>query len=112
MGRLADSQLPIEMCPLSNVATGVVESVAAHPIRQFFDQGLMVSVNSDDPAMFGHSLSDDYEALIRELAFSPDEARRLILNGIESSWLSPVAKTGLRSAFAREPAWSENPASQ
>lgn len=110
MERLAESQIPIEMCPLSNVATGVVTAVADHPIRQFFDQGLMVTVNSDDPAMFGNSLSEDYAALMGDLSFTPDEVRTLILNGVESSWLEPERKLALETAFTDVPAWSEEPA--
>jgi adenosine deaminase len=110
MGRLAELQLPVEMCPLSNVATAVVPSIADHPVRQFFDQGLMVSINSDDPAMFGHSLSQDYAALMNDLSFTPDEVRTLILNGIESSWLEPERKSALRAAFVGVPDWNEDPA--
>ncbi len=107
---LAETQLPLEMCPLSNVATGVVGSIADHPIRQFFDQGLMVTVNSDDPAMFGNSQSHDYAALMEELSFTPDEVRTLILNGIESSWLEPERKSALETAFRHDPLWFERPA--
>jgi len=110
MQGLAESQLPIEMCPLSNVATAVVPSIAKHPVRQFFDQGLMVSINSDDPAMFGHSLSDDYAALMSDLSFTPDEVRTLILNGIESSWLEPERKSALEAAFVNAAVWNEDPA--
>jgi adenosine deaminase len=106
---LADTQTPIEMCPLSNVATGVIDSVAAHPIRQFFDQGLMVTVNTDDPAMFGNSLSEDYTALMSELAFTPDEIRTVILNGINSSWLDHAQKTVVEATFTEHPAWSDFP---
>lgn len=110
MQHLINTQLPIEMCPLSNVATGVVTSVADHPIRQFFDRGLMVTVNSDDPAMFGNSLSQDYAALMSNLSFTPSEVRTLILNGIEASWLDSERKLALETAFINVPVWSEDPA--
>jgi adenosine deaminase len=110
MQRLADAQLPIEMCPLSNVATGVVESIADHPVRQFFDHGLMVSINSDDPAMFGHSLSEDYAALMESLSFTEDEVRTLIVNGIESSWLDADSKSVLKAVFVDDAAWRVTPA--
>lgn len=109
MRRLAELQLPIEMCPLSNVATAVVPSIAEHPVRQFFDQGLMVSINSDDPAVFGHSLSEDFAALMKHLSFTPDEVRTLILNGVESSWLEPERKAALEVAFVGAPHWNEDP---
>ncbi len=109
MQRLAESQLPVEMCPLSNVATGVVPSIADHPVRQFFDQGLMVSINSVDPAMFGHSLSQDYAALMSDISFIPEEVRALILNGIESSWLDHARKSALEAEFVGEVIWNEDP---
>jgi len=109
MRHLAETQLPVEMCPLSNVATGVVDSIAVHPIRQFFDQGVLVTVNSDDPAMFGNSLTGDYAALMSELAFTPDEIRKFILNGIESSWLDSERKPALRNEFTATEGWSINP---
>ena len=109
MKHLADTQLPIEMCPLSNIATGVVDSIADHPIRQFVDQGVLVTVNSDDPAMFGNSLTGDYTALMTDLAFTPDEIRKLILNGIESSWLDSERKSSLRTEFTATEEWSRNP---
>ncbi|MFP6595383.1 MAG: adenosine deaminase [Dehalococcoidia bacterium] len=109
MRHLAETQLPIEMCPLSNVATGVVDSITAHPIRQFLDQGVLVPVNSDDPAMFGNSLTGDYAALMSELAFTPDEIRQLILNAIESSWLVQDRKTEFKDMFTQASHWREDP---
>ena len=109
MKHLADTQLPIEMCPLSNIATGVVDSISDHPIRQFVDQGVLVTVNSDDPAMFGNSLTGDYTALMTDLAFTPGEIRKLILNGIESSWLDSERKLSLRTEFTATDEWTRNP---
>lgn len=57
---LAESRLPIEMCPLSNVATRVVESIDKHPVRDYFDRGLMVTINTDDPVMFGNSMAQEF----------------------------------------------------
>jgi adenosine deaminase len=53
---LAARQMPLEMCPLSNVATGVVASLAEHPVRRYVARGLAVTINTDDPKMFGNSL--------------------------------------------------------
>lgn len=90
---LARERLPLEMCPGSNVATGVVPSLAAHPIRELFDAGVLVTVNSDDPAMFGTSLADEYSSLEEVLGFSPAEIRTLMLNAVDASWL-PAARQG------------------
>jgi len=83
---LKDRQIPVEMCPISNLRTGVVGSIAAHPIRRFFDAGLLVSVNTDDPKMFQTSLAEELTVLGEELRFTPPEIVRLLGNGIRSSW--------------------------
>jgi adenosine deaminase len=102
---LIDHQLPLEMCPISNVKTGVCEAIAKHPIREYFDKGLMVTVNADDPAMFGSSLTEDYLALARELGFTLDEIKRLTTNSIDASFLSNAEKAGMYSAFQKE--WAQ-----
>ncbi|OFZ17970.1 MAG: adenosine deaminase [Bdellovibrionales bacterium GWB1_55_8] len=102
---VVQNRIPLEMCPLSNVRTAVVESLSKHPIRNFFERGALVTVNTDDPKMFGNSLSEEFRGLHEALAFSDDELRQLILNGIESSWLSSEKKTELRTSFEADPDW-------
>jgi adenosine deaminase len=104
---LAQERIPLEMCPVSNVRTGVVARLAEHPIRRFFDAGLLVTANSDDPAMFQTSLAGEYRALERDLGFTRDEFRRLIRNAIEASWLPPERKATLAEEFSADPAWGE-----
>jgi adenosine deaminase len=102
---LAEHRIPLEMCPLSNVRTGVVPSVAAHPIKDFFQRGLLLTVNADDPTMFGNSLAMEYRALAKELAFSNDEIRQLITNGVESSWLTEGEKEAITSRIKEDENW-------
>lgn len=102
---LAEHKIPVELCPMSNVRTGVVHSVAEHPIRKYYERGIIVSVNTDDPKMFGTSLDKEYELLVRECGFTREEICRLILLGIESSWLSQDRKNSLAQSFAEEPSW-------
>ena len=102
---LAEHRIPLEMCPLSNVATGVVPSLEEHPIRRYFDRGIMVTVNTDDPKMFGNSLAEEYRLLEETLGFSRDDLRTVILNGIEASWLSEEGKRQLTETFREDPAW-------
>ena len=89
---LAEKCIPVELCPISNVRTGVVASIADHPARRYFDLGLRLSVNTDDPQMFGNSLADEYRALETQLGFSRDEIRALILQAVDTSWLPPARK--------------------
>ncbi|ACY13026.1 adenosine deaminase [Haliangium ochraceum] len=104
---LADSRTAIEMCPISNLRTGVVPDLAAHPIRSFFERGLLVTVNTDDPAMFHTSLAHEYRELARVHGFTRDELRALIDNAVAASWLDDAGKAALRSTLRADPAWSE-----
>ena len=106
---LAEHQIPLEMCPISNVRTGVVGELRDHPVRRYFQTGILVTINTDDPAMFGNSLAEEYRLLVRELGFSRDEIRALILNGIRASWLPEERKRRLTSSFQKDPAWCELP---
>ncbi len=99
---LLEMQIPLEMCPLSNVRTGVVPSIEAHPIRRYFDLGLMVTVNSDDPKMFGNSLAEEYATLERALGFTPYEVQTLVLNGVRASWLPEARKAVMVGEFERD----------
>jgi hypothetical protein len=73
---------------------------------QFLKRGIPVSVNTDDPAMFGNSLAEEYEALAREQDFTRDEIRALILSGISTSWMSDEDKTRMTREFETDPEWN------
>ena len=105
MAFLVERRIPVTSCPGSNMATGAAASLEAHPIRRFVDAGMLVSVNTDDPAMFGLSLAGEYEALQRRLGFTDDEIRGLSLNAIESCWLPEGRKADLRSRTITSEAW-------
>ncbi len=104
---LAEHRIPLEMCPLSNVATGVVPSLEEHPVRRYFERGILVTVNTDDPKMFGNSLAEEFRLLEQVLGFSRDETRVLILNGIEASWLPEESKRELAEAFRQDATWEQ-----
>jgi adenosine deaminase len=105
---LAEQQIPIEMCPLSNVCTGVVKSIDVHPVRRYFERGLLVTVNTDDPKMFGNSLAEEYQLLVEQLGFSKDEIRTLIRNAIQACWLSDAKKVDLTTSFEADLGWDRN----
>jgi len=102
---LAERRIPLEMCPLSNVRTGVTPSIEAHPIRDYFRRGMLVTANTDDPKMFHNSLAEEYCLLVERLGFSKDELREVILNGIRASWLPEARKQRLEQEFIFDPAW-------
>jgi adenosine deaminase len=102
---LVEHRIPLEMCPISNVRTGVVPSPAAHPIRRFFEMGTLVTVNTDDPKMFGNSLAEEYMLLETTLGFASDEIQTIILNGVRASWLPEARKRALARSIRDDPAW-------
>jgi len=99
---LKKSQIPLEVCVTSNVKTKVFESVEAHPIKQFYNKGLMVTVNSDDPTMFNTSLTQEYLQLAEKLGFSQQDIRQLTLNGVEASFMPDEMKEETKSQFREE----------
>jgi aminodeoxyfutalosine deaminase len=89
---LSERQIPIEICISSNVRTGCLTSLADHPVRRYFDAGLMVTLNSDDPAMFLSDLESEYQLAQNEFGFSQEHLRELAANSIEASFLPPEEK--------------------
>ncbi len=85
-------EVPLELCPTSNVRTGVCPSFAAHPLRRLFDLGLIVTLNSDDPAFFGSDLANEFLLAHTEQKFTRDELRQLASNSIRASFLPAEAK--------------------
>jgi len=92
MEELARRQVPIEICVTSNLRTGCCPGLAQHPVRRYFDEGLMLTLNSDDPAMFHTSLVEEYQLVKEAFAFSDDHLRELARNSFEASFLPPEKK--------------------
>lgn len=81
MRHLRERDIPLEVCPTSNLVTGVVKRMEDHPLRRLYDAGVPIVLNSDDPAMFGCSLVDEYRLAQRVFGFSESELRGLAANG-------------------------------
>jgi aminodeoxyfutalosine deaminase len=77
---LRDKEIPLEICVSSNVATGAVASLDTHPVRRIYDAGVPVVLNSDDPAMFGCTLTSEYELARDRFGFSDRELQELAGN--------------------------------
>jgi adenosine deaminase/aminodeoxyfutalosine deaminase len=92
MEELKARTTPIELNPTSNVRTGVCPSFAAHPLRRYFDAGLLVTLNSDDPAFFGSDLANEYLLAHTVQGFTRDELRQLAANSIRGSFLPEPEK--------------------
>ncbi len=89
---LAERQVPIEICVTSNLRTGCCAELAQHPVRRYFDQGLMLTINSDDPAMFRTSLVEEYALVQETFGFTDEHLRELARNSFEASFLAPEKK--------------------
>jgi adenosine deaminase len=85
--RLVDQQVPLTVCPQSNVRLNVVGAMSAHPLRRMLGLGLCVTVNSDDPAYFGGYVDDNYRAVASALELSKDDIRTLAVNSFQASFL-------------------------
>ncbi|GJA15300.1 MULTISPECIES: adenosine deaminase [Aeromonas] len=92
---LADTRLPLTVCPLSNVRLKVFDEMAHHNVLTLLEQGLCVTINSDDPAYFGGYLTANFRALVQALGASREQLCRLCLNAVEASWLSLADKVRL-----------------
>jgi adenosine deaminase len=87
VARLRDERIPLTVCPLSNVRLGVVERIEGHPLRRMLDAGLLVTVNSDDPAYFGGYIDDNYQAVRAGLGLDGVQLRRLAENSFRAAFL-------------------------
>jgi adenosine deaminase len=88
VARLREEQIPLTVCPLSNVALRCVGDLADHPLRRMLDAGLVATVNSDDPAYFGGYLHDNVVAATRALGLTADDRRRLAENSFRAAFLA------------------------
>jgi adenosine deaminase len=82
-----DHRICLELCPTSNVQTGAVPSIDRHPIREYFDRALRVTVNTDNRLMSGTTVTDELELIARHHHFTLEEIKKLILNGFKSAFL-------------------------
>ena len=96
---LAQRQIPIEINLTSNIRTGCCTAYDQHPLREYFEGGLMVTLNSDDPPMFGSNLLEEYILAQRQFAFSLEQMRELAANSVEASFLPPDRKLKLLAAI-------------
>ncbi|WP_371401413.1 adenosine deaminase [Kribbella sp. NBC_00662] len=98
--RLAAEQIPLTVCPLSNVRLQVVRDLSQHPLPAMLSRDLLVTVNSDDPAYFGGYVDDNYAAVRASLSLSPETLCKLASNSIRASFLDNTRKSALLTEIA------------
>jgi len=99
---LQQQRIPLEICPTSNLRLGVYPDYATHPLRRLWDAGLLITIGSDDPPLFGADLNHEYQVLIDHFGFSAAELEQVSLNGLEVSFLDEVEKARLKADFLAE----------
>lgn len=92
MQRLIQEKMPLTVCPLSNLKLCVVNDMKEHNIRRLLNQGVHVTVNSDDPSYFGGYMNDNFVAIQAALALSNDELKKLAINSFEASFIDEEEK--------------------
>ncbi|SCF31971.1 aminodeoxyfutalosine deaminase [Micromonospora purpureochromogenes] len=100
---LAEHRIALEVCPTSNVRTRAVARLAEHPLRRLVDAGVLVSINSDDPPMFGTTLNDEYAVAAALLDVGPEGVAALARDGVTASFLEPGEKARISAEID---AWS------
>jgi len=96
---LAYRQIPVEICLTSNLRTGVCKAIGEHPVKSYFDQGVMITLNTDDPALFGTMLSGEYQLAQETFGFSDEHLREIARNSFEASFLPAEKKLEFLSLF-------------
>ncbi|MFF2614219.1 adenosine deaminase [Kitasatospora sp. NPDC058046] len=100
VARLVREQVPLTLCPLSNVRLRCIDTLADHPLREMLDAGLLVTVNSDDPAYFGGYVEDNFRAVREALALDQETLRRLAANSFRASFISEERRAELLAEVA------------
>ena len=95
IARLAREGVPLTLCPLSNLKLKVVEELSAHPLKEMLDAGLVVTVNSDDPAYFGGYVNENYRAVQEALGLTDEDLGQIARNSFEAAFLGQAEKQAL-----------------
>ncbi|MCT2594198.1 adenosine deaminase [Streptomyces sp. N2-109] len=106
---LAEHGIPLEVCPTSNIATRAVEVLDEHPLREMVEAGVLVTINSDDPPMFGTDLNAEYGIAARLLGLGPPGLAALAKNAVQVSFLDASGKTRICDEIdAHLSAWQQS----
>ncbi len=93
LAQLAADDITLDMCPWSNVKLRVIDNFGSHPIQRFLQLGIRVTLSTDDPTIFGYSLSDELLSLVRHLHFTPPELAQLQINAFRVARIPDAEKT-------------------
>ena len=90
--RLVKEQMPLTLCPLSNVELKVIQQMEEHPVAKMLDKGILATIHSDDPAYFGGYMNENYYETAKALNLTKEQLEQLAVNAFKASWLSESEK--------------------
>lgn len=90
--RLVKEQIPLTLCPTSNVALKVIKHIQDHPLATMLDKGILATIHSDDPAYFGGYMNENYYQTAKALNLNLEQLQQLAINAFKASWLPPTQK--------------------
>ncbi|MFT7592227.1 MAG: adenosine deaminase [bacterium] len=90
--RLLDKNIPLTLCPLSNVELKVIQKMEDHPVAKMLQKGILATIHSDDPAYFGGYMNENYYETAKALNLNTQQLKQLAMNAFKASWLSDEAK--------------------
>ena len=102
VAELRDRQIPLEVCPTSNVCLGVVPDIAAHPLPRLIEEGLIITIGSDDPPLFNTTLTNEYQTIAQTFGHRACDIERFVMNGVNASLLGEKEKAELATAVQAE----------
>jgi adenosine deaminase len=102
VAELAHRQIPLEVCPTSNVCLGVAPDLASHPFHRLYRAGVALTVNSDDPAFFGTTLTGEYLRLAQTFGYSAGELAHFVLAAVRHSFLPDPERQALEETVSRQ----------
>jgi adenosine deaminase len=102
VAELRARQIPLEVCPTSNVCLHVAPTMADHPLPRLLAEGLYVTINSDDPPLFNTTLTNEYLVIARTFQLGADDLERFVLSGVRASLLPEPARAKLDAEFNDE----------
>ncbi|GHC59413.1 adenosine deaminase [Ulvibacter litoralis] len=90
--RLLDENIPLTLCPLSNLELKVIQKMEDHPVAKMLEKGILATIHSDDPAYFGGYMNENYYQTAKALDLDKNQLQQMAMNAFEASWLSAEAK--------------------
>lgn len=99
---LVEIQIPLTVCPVSNVQLKVVPNMAAHPIKRLMDAGVFVTINSDDPPMFDADVVDNYLQVADTFNLTADDVEKLARNSFMAAFMDNAAKSKYLQQFTNK----------